>query len=39
VTEKTWKQEGKYTLDATTVTMTFMAGFLDVLEDLKIITP
>ena len=39
VTEKTWRQEGKYTLDATTVTMTFMAGFLDVLEDLKIITP
>lgn len=39
VTEKTWREEGKDTLNATTITMTFMAGFLDILEDLKIITP
>lgn len=39
VTAETWRNEGEHTLGATTITMTFMAGFLDVLEDLKIVTP
>lgn len=38
VSQDTWIREGKYTLDSTTITMTFMAGFLDVLEKLKITT-
>ena len=38
VSQDTWIREGQYTLDTTTITMTFMAGFLDVLEKLKITT-
>jgi hypothetical protein len=39
VFKETWVKEGKYSLDSTTITMTFMAGFLDVLESLKITSP
>lgn len=38
VTEQEWIKEGNEAFEKTTITMTFMAGFLDVLEKLKITT-
>lgn len=38
-TQDDWEMEGQRTLDSTRIKMTFMAGFLDILEGLKIIDP
>lgn len=39
LTKEIWEKEATHAIDSTTITMTFMAGFLDVLNDMKLISP